>query len=568
MAMTQRTIFMRTLVAVFLCLISAVQGLAQPTMLDSVELGKRLYHEGITVTGELVQAVTQHDIAISGQTAACVKCHRASGFGSSEGGYYVPPITGPFLFAPRKLDRIRLFPDLFQQVQPPTFSARLRQPHMRPAYTRDSLSATLRDGIDSGGQRLAAIMPRYQLSEADMTALLSYLNTLSTQISPGVDEKHIHFAMVLTDNIPAIDRDAVLETMRVFVDWHNQHLRYDRARPNFSPYHRTPFVPLERLWSFSVLTLTGESETWKQQMEDLYRGQPFFAVVRGLVQGVWQPIADFCDHHHVPCLLPITDLPVAGAKGGYSVYFSEGLTLEAKVLVKYLLQADFSMSRVVQLAASDSFGQIPSTIVADQLTDSGMTVPPEMFTYHDDTELSQQLSALARELTADDVLVVWPGADAQTAIDMIMHHRPSVRLLILPSRAMAFATTESDPEWSHRVHFLEPHEISVTSHPRSFVVRAWMRTRGLQITRPTLQFETYYALSLLEAALMNIREDYHRDYLLERIERESEKDLNPGIYPRLALGPTQRFASKGAYVVRKDPMQPGRMIPVSEWLVP
>ena len=67
---------------------------------------------------------------------------------------------------------------------------------------------------------------------------------------------------------------------------------------------------------------------------------------------------------------------------------------------------------------------------------------------------------------------------------------------------------------------------------------------------------------------MNIREDYYRDYLIERIERESEKDLNPGIYPRLALGPTQRFASKGAYIVRLDPEKPGQLVAVSDWIVP
>lgn len=95
-----------------------------------------------------------------------------------------------------------------------------------------------------------------------------------------------------------------------------------------------------------------------------------------------------------------------------------------------------------------------------------------------------------------------------------------------------------------------------------------MRTRGIEIDRPLLQFQTFYALSLVDAALGNIREDFYRDYLIERIERESEKDLNPGIYPRLALGPMQRFASKGAYIVRLDPEHPGNFLAISDWIVP
>ena len=349
--MYQRTIWTTMFVALCMLWMLPVDGLTQQTTQDLVQLGKRLYLEGVTVAGQPVQAVSQYDIAIAGKTAACVKCHRASGFGSSEGGYYVPPITGPLLFAPRKLDRTRLFPDMFQQVQPARFSARLRQPHMRSAYTKESLSVTLRDGQDSGGQELAAIMPRYQLSDEDIAALMSYLKTLSAQVSPGVDDREIHFAMVFSDNVPKTDRGAVLETMRVLVVWHNRHLRYDRARPNFSPYHRSPFVPLERFWSFSVLTLTGVNDSWRKQVEDFYQKKPFFAVVSGLVRGSWLPIGEFCDHTRVPCLLPITDLPVAGAQGGYSVYFSEGLTLEAKVLADYLLHSEPQRTRIVQMAA-------------------------------------------------------------------------------------------------------------------------------------------------------------------------------------------------------------------------
>ncbi|MCA9468821.1 MAG: hypothetical protein KC643_25740, partial [Nitrospira sp.] len=138
----------------------------------------------------------------------CVKCHRASGFGASEGGYYVPPITGPLLFAPRELDRARLFPDLFQQVQPSRFIGRLHQPHMRPAYTPETLGDVLRNGTDPAGQTLAAIMPRYELSNEDVSALTAYLGGLSSQISPGVDKQEIQFATVFSDNVPAADREA------------------------------------------------------------------------------------------------------------------------------------------------------------------------------------------------------------------------------------------------------------------------------------------------------------------------------------------------------------------------
>jgi cytochrome c553 len=530
-------------------------------------LGHRLYQEGITVSGTPVQAISQEDIHISGAQAACAKCHRASGFGSSEGGYYVPPITGPILFSPRQLERTRLFPELFQQVQPPGFYARLHQPHMRPAYTLESLSLALRQGKDSEGQDLAAIMPHYELTDKDVAALSAYLSHLSSQIDPGTNDHEIRFATVFSEDVPAGDREAVLRTMQAYIAWNNQNLRQDRARSNFSPYHRSDFVPLERLWSLSVWTVTGPKDTWRQQIEEYHRHTPVFAVIGGMVQESWAPIAAFCDDQKIPCLFPNTDLPVIEAQGQYTMYFSEGLTLEAKVLAHFLATMNPPPQRIIQLSAKDAFGSTPSKTLEDSLRTLRPDFQLETIKFLDHSELSALFADQTFQPSDKDVLIVWPGADAQTTIDQIVQTQSNSNMIILPSRAI-LPVSSSSARTADNLFFIEPHEISVASHPRSFIVRAWMRTRGIEIDRPLLQFQTFYALSLVDAALGNIREDFYRDYLIERIERESEKDLNPGIYPRLALGPMQRFASKGAYIVRLDPEHPGNFLAISDWIVP
>ena len=61
---------------------------------------------------------------------------------------------------------------------------------------------------------------------------------------------------------------------------------------------------------------------------------------------------------------------------------------------------------------------------------------------------------------------------------------------------------------------------------------------------------------------------FSREYLLEYVEHEAENALNPGTYPELALGPDQRFASKGAYVVRVDPGAEPAIVAMSRWIVP
>jgi hypothetical protein len=248
-----------------------------------VRFGERLYRHGIVVNGTPVQASSQSDVPLSGQQAACVACHRPSGMGSSEGGYYVPPINGPLLFAPRTLDRLRMFPQLFRQVQPQSFNSRLHQPHMRPGYTPDSLAATLRDGVDPAGQKLAAIMPRYRVTEADVGALSAYLHTLSVRLDPGVDTQDLQLATVFSEHVPVDQRDAMLATLRAYVKWHNLNLHQDRSRHDFSHYGRSAFVAVERNWELSVWTLKGDESTWRAQLQALYQAKPAFALVGGKV---------------------------------------------------------------------------------------------------------------------------------------------------------------------------------------------------------------------------------------------------------------------------------------------
>jgi hypothetical protein len=59
-----------------------------------------------------------------------------------------------------------------------------------------------------------------------------------------------------------------------------------------------------------------------------------------------------------------------------------------------------------------------------------------------------------------------------------------------------------------------------------------------------------------------------RDYLVERIEEQLEHRIITGYYPRLALAPQQRFASKGGYIVRFRDSNGTSLTPEGDWTVP
>ncbi len=534
---------------------------------SKVVLGERLYRTGIGTTGVPVQALSQGDVPLSGAQAACVSCHRPSGLGSSEGGYYVPPISGPLLFAPRKLDRLRLFPQFFHQIQPQRFTTRLHQPHMRPGYTLTTLGTVLRTGVDPAGQRLATIMPRYKLSAADLAALDAYLHTLSAHIDPGVDARQIHFATVFSANVPADEREAMLGVMRAYLKFHNLRLHEDLSRNRFSPYNRSEFVPIERAWTLTVWELKGAASTWRAQLEAHYRKDRVFALVGGRVDGSWAGASRFCDAHHIPCLFPDTDLPAwPPPKDGYTVYFDAGLPLEARVMADFIGGHDAATTRVVQLAARDAYGQEPAQVFQQDLSAHNAKLKQRLISFRGQAGLEAALRAHGND--AGTTLVIWPGADVPATVAALAAVRPRAAQIFLPTRAIAAVKADMPPALADRVRFADPYELDPASHVRSFETRAWMRTRGLKLTHPLLMFKEYYAMTLLKAALWEISNDFYRDYLLERVEDESQMDLNPGMFPHLALGPGERFAAKGAYIVAIKPGQPSGLAPVSAWITP
>ncbi len=543
---------------------------ANPDSVDggNPELGKRLYWRGITEEGAPFHATVRGDIQFSGAQFSCVNCHRPSGFGSSEGGNFVPPITGPLLFDARQLNRNRIFAKLFQEAQPSTFSAQVRQPRMRPAYTSETLAKAIRTGVDPAGRRLGPIMPRYDLGDRDLANLIAYLRTLSARVDPGVDKDVIHFATVITPDIDPSRRAAFLKTVEAFFDWRNKHTEGDQSRPNFSPYYRSDFIDSYRIWKLHIWELNGPPKTWTDQLRKRYAEQPVFAMVSGLVSGPWSPVAAFCNESRVPCVFPNTELPKPDtADYDQTLYFSRGLALEARALVDHL-RLQPGMRRIVQLSHAAPAGAMPARVFERAAGRELGGIALEKHVFADLAGLRGLLDAIAASPEKPDALIVWPGPAAADALSALGTVSTSITHVLLPSAALETTLGMASAPGGEGVAFAYPYELPTGYHPRAFRVRGWMRTRGLEISHPRLQFQTYYALTMLEHGLRHIIGDFYRDYFVEIIEHEAENKLNPGTHPNLALGPGQRFASKGAYIVVLDGKARGGFKAVSPWIVP
>ncbi len=94
---------------------------------------------------------------------------------------------------------------------------------------------------------------------------------------------------------------------------------------------------------------------------------------------------------------------------------------------------------------------------------------------------------------------------------------------------------------------------------------AWLRQKKILSKYFQIQANTYFSLRVVGRAISHLRDKFSREYMIEIVEHIAEKALETSVYPRLSLGPSQRFASKGAYILKlnKDGIKQ-----VGDWIVP
>jgi cytochrome c553 len=167
---------------IFMC--SAVLAHGQLTMQE--QRGRQIYERG----RGLLASLGAGEASIPGTVLPCVNCHGHDGRGKAEGGIVPSDITWDALTKP--------------------YGVR------HPPYTERLLKRAVTMGIDSAGNLLNAAMPRFQLSNDDMSDLTAYVKRLGQSVDPGLTATSIRWGVIL----PAVDRSRriVRETLTRYVE--------------------------------------------------------------------------------------------------------------------------------------------------------------------------------------------------------------------------------------------------------------------------------------------------------------------------------------------------------------
>ena len=537
----------------------------------ATEAGLRIYRDGTLPGGRPLRASAQSGTARTGADAACAGCHRRSGFGTSEGPIAIPSVTASALFGWSEAAPPRPAPVAARGMAPANRAvaeqagllaarrariASAQGARRRPPYDDASLARAIRDGVDVTGRPLGGGMPRYALGDREMKALLAYLRTLSTSPAPGVTAEELHLATVIEPGVDPARRRAVLEVLQAFVHDKNAGTRSEEQR-------RAAGIEREyrayRTWVLHVWDVSGPAETWERQLEALYRRQPVFALVGGLGSSSWSPVHRFSERNGIPCLFPQADLPATEA-GFYTVYLSRGLPLEAEALAKHL-RGRKSRAGITQVFRRDEAGAAAAAAFR-------RAMPPG--TDLEDRVLEGTASRgfwdrLARERPGS-ILVLWVRAGDLAEAGTLVERGPEGESIYLSSTLLG--ASRPDLAYDARARLVHPLDLPRMREARLLRVKRWLRERGIAVVDEQAQMNAYFAVAVTADAVTHMSDLFSREYLVERIEHMVGNTVTPSIYPRVSLGPDQRFASKGSFIVKLAGRGTDALEPVSEWVTP
>jgi hypothetical protein len=526
-----------------------------PGASPEVDPGMRMYRDGILPSGEKMRAETSGGVTFTGAMAACAKCHRRSGMGSSEGGTRVRPVTGAALYHP-----VEVFGTGHARKLPVTT-------RKYPAYTDESLARAIRDGVDTEGRRFGHAMPRYDLADADLALLIGHLKSLSTSGAPGVTDNGIRFATVVDARVSPSRRNAVTDVLRTFFRDKNAGTRNEAGRARVAPWTDYRKLRAYRIWELDVWELSGPEETWEAKLEERYRSEPVFALVSGVSAKGWEPVHRFCERHGIPCLFPNTDVPVVSGPGYYTVYFSRGVMLEADALARHLGGGpdDLRRGTIVQVYRDDEIGRAAADAFRTSLAASGVSDLRDVRL----PAAGDLPERILEELTVGNgpaTVVLWlPGSDVRILGERPWGAYPPGRIYLSSTLAGTTAAAALGAP-NREVYVVHPFALPKGKGVQDRI-RVWLAARKVPPGDERLQFNAFFAAGIAGDALDRMLDFFSRDYMLEWVEHMAEESLNPSAYPRLSLGPGQRFASKGSYILRYSP-EGGGFIPVGGWIVP
>jgi hypothetical protein len=315
-----------------------------------------------------------------------------------------------------------------------------------------------------------------------------------------------------------------------------------------------------RKWQLHVWRLTGAPEGWEAQLRAHLAAEPVFAVISGIGGKTWAPVHRFCESASLPCLFPNVDLPVVAERDYESLYLSEGVLLDAQLIAREL--GARQVRRVVQIFRDADVGSEAANALSAALPAARYKIINQRISGAASTH---SLTAALRGVGAGDAVVMWLRPKDLAALGP---PPAALQTAFISGRMAELERAPLPAAWRPIAHLAYPADLPDRRRVRVDYALGWFRIRQIPVVSEKVQVDSYLACGILSDTINHMVDAFMRDYLVERIEDMLERRIVTGYYPRLALAPRQRFASKGGYMIHFADATSNHVVAEGEWIAP
>jgi ABC-type branched-subunit amino acid transport system substrate-binding protein len=457
----------------------------------------------------------------------CANCHGHDGLGRPEGGAEPSDITWSNLTK--------------------SYGHRHKMGREHPAFDEESLAKAIAKRVDPASNPLDLIMPRYEMSEGDMAALIAYIKRLERDLDPGLSDDTIRLGSILPSQGPygALGQ-AVAATLRAY---------FDEVNAAGGIYGRK--VELK------VAEYVGGKDSTAANARRLVEQDRVFAVLGAFTLGMERELFPIFEGGGVPQVGPVTLFAGHDELQNDSAFFVlSGLSDQARALVDYAaLHLDPAPTAVaVVLAQHDIYDDI-ARAVERQAERRGWPRPAVVRVAGGRDGAARRVEELSRS-GAEAVFYFGPaeGLPGFAAEAAARDWRP--RLLL--SGLIAGRQALDLPAAFQGGLFLAYPNLPRDQSPKGAdAFRALHEKHGLPREHLAAQVEAYAAAKVLVEALRRSGRALSRGGLVAALEGLSKFDT--GQTPPVSFGPTRRVGALGAHVVSIDP-ETKRFLPGATWV--
>jgi ABC-type branched-subunit amino acid transport system substrate-binding protein len=485
--------------------------------------GKEIYLYGTGYNGVPVEALAgEGNVKVSAAILRCVNCHGTDGRGKPEGGIYPSNIRWTELSKP--------------------YAITTEAGRERPPYNERLVIRAVTMGIDSGGNRLNAAMPKYQLTREQADDLVAYLKRLGNTVDPGITDQSIKIG-------------AILPPEKTFGGMH--HALQETLAAAFQRVNEAGGLYGRRI-VFAMNTAAGSSCADSFQ-RFIQQEQPF-VLVESFIAGSETEIGSCLQRNGIPLIGAISLFPGVEASVNRNIfYLLSGVQGQSEVLVKFAARNQGIRAARFLLIHSEGQGIQSAIEQTEKRAEAVGWERPQILNVDDVSDWA----LLLRDGKFDAVL--WLASDKRLGEFFAGAFASGVFPVVLaPSAFIGSEIYEAPKQFSGRLFLSFP--ILPTDQTKEGEVEFAELARSAKFSRGSLaeRLTALSAAKLLIYALQKAGREVTREKVVENLEKLYQFDT--GQTPPLTFTANRRVGIMGAHVVGVDLENKELLIPSSAWI--